>query len=147
MVNLSNMSRWEKSDGGWLSIPLQSHLVWYGRLGATGSGIAAYDYDTGATKWSYPFGALADRGSGYPVWAGTQTILLQFSGLLIAIDSETGTEKWRRTMGCCYNLGVLSPNQGIVADGNGFSGALSYYGFDPRTGDGTGAPFSAPSAF
>jgi subtilisin family serine protease len=149
VMNLSNTKRWERDLPTWSFLPLENHLISHGRTDATGYGVAAYDYDTGATKWIYPFGRLADHGPlGVPVWAGSRTILIAFSGTVIAIDSETGTEKWRRTVDSMYTIGILSATQGVIVGRSSQNPSWRYYtGIDPRTGEGIGPWFSTSEPF
>lgn len=142
--DLVTMKTWVRpglvfGHGQWL--PLTNHAVW-----RDGEGVAAYDYRTGEVRWRYPFGQLRDRSLFPLVWAGNRTILLPFSGLLVAIDSETGLEKWRKSVDCCYSVGLLDPNAGVMVSRGQSPFQRSYYGFNPQTGDGM-TPWLSPSTY
>lgn len=111
------------------------------------SGVAAYDYATGAVLWRWRFWERPQVGAPSLTslrWAGSGVIMVDLDRMLVALDAVTGIERWRLPhSGESY--GVLPFDGGTVVGGIGSSANPSYqmfYAVNPLTGAQVPLPLS-----
>lgn len=119
--------------GAVLSSPLydpESGSVFVGSLGPE---MISFDLETGVINWTYGEGKALDSIWGTPILNGNELIFVDKSGMIIALDKNSGEELWQNNAGGEVVAGA------VLVEGEGFLVALENGTINFYTGD-THAP-------
>jgi len=118
--------------GAVLSSPLydpESGSVFVGSLGPE---VISFDLETGKVNWIYGEGKTLDSIWGTPIIIGDELIFVDKSGIIIAVDKNSGEELWQNNAGAEVIAGA------VLVEGEGFlvareDGVMNFYSADTHS--------------
>ncbi len=98
-------------------------------VGSLGHDMISFDLETGKVNWTYGEGKELDSIWGTPILNGNELIFVDKSGMIIALDKNTGEDLWQNNAGGEVIAGA------VLVEGEGFlvaleNGTINFYAAD-----------------